>query len=256
MSIGLSFVPNWRMANSLTHTGTWSITHSPTETTGEVVPRTRPATSWATPRATAADRKPASAPCQRGVVASPRAGSSSAGSIEMAGDSHAVTPRPSAAPDDRVAVPDTRSVLRCSRCRTTEAVGEVPRKRHTLAGRRVEGRPGEELMGQEGFAAGVRPALPPALAQRRERHRAVEWSERSGPIAPDRPLTPATFAPAGSRQAATWCSAGSLCSANDDVRCRSGRGHRGQPTSTATPSATSWSTSMMARPRWRPASAR
>ena len=84
MSIGLSFVPNWRMANSLTHTGTWSITHSPTETTGEVVPRTRPATSWATPSATAADRKPASAPCQRGVVASPRAGSSAAGSIEMA----------------------------------------------------------------------------------------------------------------------------------------------------------------------------
>ena len=66
MSMGLSFVPNWRMANSLTGAGTWSITHSPTEITGEVVPRIRPATSWATPSATPAATRPASAPCHRG----------------------------------------------------------------------------------------------------------------------------------------------------------------------------------------------
>ena len=79
ISIGLSFVPNWRMANSLTATGTWSMTHSPTETTGEMVPRSRPLTSWATPKAAPAATRPASAPCHHRSDATGAGGRSPAG---------------------------------------------------------------------------------------------------------------------------------------------------------------------------------
>ena len=126
MSIGLSFVPNWRMANSLTHTGTWSITHSPTETQVRSCPGPgrRPA---GRPRV----RRPrtGSRPVRRArAVWSPALGRLVCRWFDRggAGDSHAMTPRPAAAPDERVAVPDTRSVLRCSRCRTTAASARCP----------------------------------------------------------------------------------------------------------------------------------
>ena len=79
MSMGLSLVPNWRIAMSLTATGTWSMTHSPTDTIGEVVPRSSPLTSWATPRAAPAAARPASAPCHHRIDGAGGAGGSPAG---------------------------------------------------------------------------------------------------------------------------------------------------------------------------------
>ena len=67
INMGLSLVPNWRMANSLTATGVWSITHSPTEMTGPAAPFTRPLTSSATPSAVAAASSAATIPRQRGA---------------------------------------------------------------------------------------------------------------------------------------------------------------------------------------------
>ncbi len=62
---GLSFVPNVSMANSLSHGGAASMTRSPTSRTGERHDRLSPASSSATPSASAATARPTSAPIVR-----------------------------------------------------------------------------------------------------------------------------------------------------------------------------------------------
>src|SRR4051794_5142195 len=57
----LSFAPKVRMAKALTDSGVRVMTASPTAITGEDAAPTTPATSSATPRATAAASRPASA---------------------------------------------------------------------------------------------------------------------------------------------------------------------------------------------------
>ena len=67
-------------------------------------------------------------------------------------------------------------------------VGEVPRKRHSyvpVAG----GYLFEELMGHEGFAAGIVAAVPPALAER-DRARSRPWTVHAVSTTLDHPLQP------------------------------------------------------------------
>ena len=126
-------------------------------------------------------------------------------------------------------------------------VGDVPRKRHIWHqgddGRRLA----EELMGEEGFNGAS------SLLYHRHSPSAITGVEAvpAGALAPDAQRSPAALAPAGARgspRAATWSPAARSCSATA-TSPSAGRTPTGAASCTATPPATSWSTSWTARPR-------